>query len=198
MDQIRLRGALIAAAPMLPVSTLPDLAPATMAPTPSSMATIATVAPWRVLRTYFDSLPPTIWPFWCRRKCGLIAGVVACVIAHKFTKMRCASMTNALNDLSLMMTTWMFCWLDQRPRRMGVVLMSGRELSISASRIIGMPGRSPVCARTGMLPRALHRPTAAAVAIATARDAGFIGRILLVAGDNRLGRSQSRQHGTSP
>ena len=42
-----------------------------------------------------------------------------------------------------------------------------------------MPAEDPVCARAGMLPKELHRPTAAAVAIATARDAGFIGRILL-------------------
>ena len=62
-----------------------------------------------------------------------------------------------------------------------------------------MPAEDPVCARTGMLPKALHRPTAAAVAIATARDAGFIGRILLgVLATIIWDRYQSRRHGTKP
>src|ERR1700722_10014396 len=62
-----------------------------------------------------------------------------------------------------------------------------------------MPAEDPVCARTGMLPKALHRPTAAAVAIATARDAGFIGRILLgVLATIIWDRYQSRRHGAKP
>ena len=62
-----------------------------------------------------------------------------------------------------------------------------------------MPAEDPVCARTGMLPKALHRPTAAAVAIATARDAGFIGRILLgVLATIIWDKYQSRRHGTKP
>ena len=62
-----------------------------------------------------------------------------------------------------------------------------------------MPAEDPVCARTGMLPEALHRPTAAAVAIATARDAGFIGRILLgVLATIIWDKYQSRRHGTKP
>ena len=61
-----------------------------------------------------------------------------------------------------------------------------------------MPAEDPVCARTGMLPKALHRPTAAAVAIATARDAGFIGRILLgVLATIIWDKYQSRRHGTN-
>jgi hypothetical protein len=62
-----------------------------------------------------------------------------------------------------------------------------------------MPAEAPVCARTGMLPKVLHRPTAAAVAIATARDAGFIGRILLgVLATIIWDKYQSRRHGAKP
>src|SRR5215831_11251065 len=62
-----------------------------------------------------------------------------------------------------------------------------------------MPAEEPVCARTGMLPRVLHRPTAAAVAIATTRDAGFIGRILLgVLATIIWDKYQSRRHGAKP
>ena len=62
-----------------------------------------------------------------------------------------------------------------------------------------MPAEDPVCARAGMLPKVLHRPTAAAVAIATARDAGFIGRILLgVLATIIWDKYQSRRHRTKP
>src|SRR5271157_2378434 len=62
-----------------------------------------------------------------------------------------------------------------------------------------MPAEDPVCARTGLPPKALHTPTAAAVAIATARDAGFIGRILLgVLATIIWDQYQSRRHGTKP
>ena len=76
-----------------------------MAPTPSSMATIAAVcalaSSWRIL----DRWPPTIWPVSCANTPMIWLGVVACISAPELTKMRCASMTKALNDLSLMMTT---------------------------------------------------------------------------------------------
>jgi len=62
-----------------------------------------------------------------------------------------------------------------------------------------MPAEDPLCARTGMLPKGLHRPTAAAVAIATTRDAGFIGRILLgVLATIIWDKYQSRRHGAKP
>ena len=62
-----------------------------------------------------------------------------------------------------------------------------------------MPAEAPVCARTGLEPRVLQTPTAAAVAIASARDAGFIGRILLgVLATIIWDKYQSRRHGTEP
>jgi len=62
-----------------------------------------------------------------------------------------------------------------------------------------MPADDPVSARAGMPPKALHKPTATAVAIATARDAGFIGRILLgVLATIIWDKYQSRRHRTKP
>ena len=101
-------------------------------------------------------------------------GVVACISAPELTKMRCASMTNALNDLSLMMTTCTFCWASPATRRIGCEY-SRSSCSISASRIIGMPALDPVCARAG----ALAQRDCGGGGQATAREAGLAGRALL-------------------
>lgn len=67
-----------------------------------------------------------------------------------------------------------------------------------------MPAEAPVCARTGLVPKALDKPTAAAMAMASARDAGFRdagfnGYILLgVLATIIWDRYQSRRHGTKP
>ena len=67
-----------------------------------------------------------------------------------------------------------------------------------------MPAEAPVCACTGLVPNALDKPTAAAVATASARDArfrdaGFDGCILLGVLETIIwDRYQSRRHGTKP
>jgi hypothetical protein len=72
-----------------------------------------------------------------------------------------------------------------------------------------MPAEAPVCARTGLVLKAPDKPTAAAVAMASARDAGFRNAGFRNAGFNGcilLGvlatiiwdKYQSRRHGTEP
>lgn len=67
-----------------------------------------------------------------------------------------------------------------------------------------MPAEAPVCACTAVVPTALDKTTAAAVAIASTRDAGFRdagfdGGILLgVLATIIWDKYQSRRHGTKP
>src|SRR5258708_5164134 len=97
-------------------------------------------------------------------------GVSASRRAPPFTKMGRPSATKALNERSLMMTTWIFCCVRPATRRIGWVY-SLSNCSISASRMIG----GPLCACAGRL-----APTSAlAVTTATTRAAGVVPRVLI-------------------
>jgi hypothetical protein len=67
-----------------------------------------------------------------------------------------------------------------------------------------MPAEAPVCARSGLVPKALDKPTAAAVAMARARNAGFRGAgfdggiLLGVLATIIWDKHQSRRQGTKP
>ena len=94
---------------------------ATIAPTPSSIEMIdcvcATASCWRS----FDRWPPAIWPVSWASTPMISFGVLESISAPAFTKMRRPSMTKALNDLSLISVTWMFCCARPAVLRIGCV-----------------------------------------------------------------------------
>ena len=159
-------GMVIAAMPMS--APLPPLrAPATMAPMPSSMATSDSVEALAICSRMRARWPPAMWPLSCASTPITSFGVLACISAPELMKMRWPSATKALNERSLMMITWTFCWARPAALRIGWVY-SRSSCSISASRMIGGPPR-PCCAAAGMPAAA----TAAATSTAKPRAAGF-------------------------
>ena len=65
--------------------------------------------------------PPAMWPVSCASTPMIWFGVSDSISAPPLTKMRRPSATKALNERSLMMTTWTFCWARPAVRRMGCV-----------------------------------------------------------------------------
>ena len=112
-------GAMTAAAGLPP--TWPERAPATMAPTPSSMPRIMAVCALASSARSLLRWPPAMWPVSCASTPMIWFGVCDCISAPALTKMRLASITKALKLRSLMMTTWMFCWARPAARRIGWV-----------------------------------------------------------------------------
>src|SRR5262249_24100201 len=130
-------GAITAAAGLPP--TWPERAPATTAPTPSSMPMIAAVCALASSARILLRWPPAMWPVSCASTPMIWFGVSARSRAPALMKMRLASITNALNERSLMMTTWLFCCA--RPAapggaqdRVGVVAQELLDLGVADDR----------------------------------------------------------------